>query len=545
MHAIVIIPARGGSKGIPRKCLRPVAGKPMIFYAINTAQHCSKVSRVVVSTDDEEIALIARRFGAEVIARPDELANDQATLDPVIAHAAIACETQFSESYEVIVTVQPTSPLVRVSNIEKAIELLESGDNDTVVSVVDDRHLCWTVVNGTATPSYEARANRQALPPRFRETGAVVACRRQQLLQGTRFGARVALLELPLVCSFDVDSFEDISLCESVMKRKRVVLAVIGYPEVGLGHVYRALMVANELVHHELVFVCEQTSQLAAEMIQKRNFRVVIAPDGALLETILREEPDLVINDVLDTDASYIRALKDRGCRVLNFEDLGSGIKEADLVINAMYPSTVPYPQVLAGHDYFMLRDEFMYPPTGEVHDNVKRVLVTFGGVDEGNLAMRVIGLIAPLAIARGIGVDVVLGPGNHNKTQILQASTQWPADAVNVVETTSRISDYMARADFAITAGGRTVLELAALRVPTMVLCQNAREATHTFASGNLGVINLGLHSNVSDAEITRVFREIVDGQTLRDFMCERMSLIDLRKGRVRVMEAIAGLLQ
>jgi len=517
----------------------------MIFYAINSARHSHLVSRVVVSTDDEEIALFARRFGAEVIMRPAELANDKATLDPVIVHAATACETQFSEKYDYVITVQPTSPLVHASDIDRAVEILQTEGSDTVVSVVDDRHLCWTVVDNVPRPAYEARVNRQSLPSRFRETGAVVACRREQLPKGTRFGSRVSLLELPQMRSFDIDTFEDIFLCESVMKRKRVVFAVVGYLEVGLGHAYRALMIANELVHHDLVFVCEEKSRLAADVIRSRNFRVVIVPDGALLESVLGEEPDLVINDLLDTEDMYVRSLKERGARVLNFEDLGSGCKEADLVINALYPPTMPYPHVMSGSDYFWLRDEFMYPPARERRDVVKRMLLTFGGVDEGNLTLRVTRLIAPLAMDRGIVVDVVFGPGNRNKEKLAQELQQWASGTVNVVESTSRISDFMARADLAITSGGRTVLELAAMHVPTVVLCQNARETTHMFASSNLGVVNLGLHSNVSDAEITRVFREIVDGKTLRDLMQDRMAQVDLRKGRGRVIEAITGLLE
>ncbi|MGH8630308.1 MAG: cytidylyltransferase domain-containing protein, partial [Burkholderiales bacterium] len=112
INVLAVIPARGGSKGIPRKNLRPLAGKPLIWYAIQACLAVRPRMRVVVSTDDEEIALFAERFGAEVLQRSPALAGDEVTLDPVIVHVVQQSEERWRERYEVIVTVQPTSPLL-------------------------------------------------------------------------------------------------------------------------------------------------------------------------------------------------------------------------------------------------------------------------------------------------------------------------------------------------------------------------------------------------------------------------------------------------
>lgn len=544
MNCLVVIPARGGSKGIPRKNLRPVAGMPMIYYAIEACLKADSVNRVVVSTDDEEIALFAQRFGASILMRPENLADDVATLDPVIIHCTQQAEQTFGEKYDLVVTVQPTSPLIKSADIDGAVGKIVADEGlDTVLSVVDDRHLCWTLVNGKPVPAYTERVNRQQLPPNFRETGAIIACRRAQLVRGTRIGGRVALLEMPQGRSFDIDEITDLYLCESVLNRKRIVFAVLGYPSVGLGHAYRAAMLAHEMVQCDIHFVCEEKSALAAEYIAGHNYRVHVCPDGDMLKTIRAISPDMVINDILDTDAVYIHGLKELGCKVVNFEDMGSGYKGADLVINALYPHQIPSDHVLAGSKYFCLRDEFLFAPHNHISDKVSRILVTFGGVDEGNLTARVVGLIAHWCQRQGITLDVILGPGFAHRDELDSIAKLYPTDLINIINKTNRISEYMCQADMAITSGGRTVLELASLSVPTVVICQNRRETTHTFASSDNGIVNLGFRGEITDQDILETIRSVFIDEELRQTMRSKLQKMDLTKGKQRVVQLITAL--
>jgi len=545
MSVLVVIPARGGSKGIPRKSIRPVAGKPMISYAIRAALAARGVDRVVVSTDDDEIALLSQRFGAEALMRDAGLAADQVTLDPVVVRAAEQAEARYGERYDIVITIQPTSPLVQPADVERALALFaEHPQADTVLSVVDDRHLRWTMRDGQPAPEYTARVNRQQLAPSFRETGAIIACRRPQLLTGTRIGARIQLLEMPADRSFDIDSVADLFLCESLLGRKKIVFVVVGYAQVGLGHAYRAAMLAHELVRHELHFVCDAASGLAAEHLRQFNYPVTVAPPDGLLDTIAGLRPDLVVNDILDTDAAYVQALHALGCKVVNFEDLGSGHEHADLVFNALYPGRSALPQVRCGAEYFCLRDEFLYAPQAPVRDNVATVLVTFGGVDEGNLTARVLELIAPPCQARGIAIDIVVGPGYAHHAELDAAAGRHPQAAISITQSTRRMSDHMARADLAITSGGRTVLELASLGVPTLVICQNRRETTHTFASEAHGVMNLGFHGELADDRIAQAFATLLDNPALRRDMRARIHALDLSQGKARVISQILALL-
>ena len=132
---LCIIPARGGSKGIPRKNIRLLAGKPLIAYTIETAKKCPSIHKTIVTTDDAEIAEVASRFGAEVpFLRPKELADDNTPIMPVLRHAISFLE-QRGEQYDTIVLLEPTSPLRSVDDVEQAIQKLAEGDVDTVVGV--------------------------------------------------------------------------------------------------------------------------------------------------------------------------------------------------------------------------------------------------------------------------------------------------------------------------------------------------------------------------------------------------------------------------
>ena len=545
MKTIVVIPARGGSKGIPRKNLRPLAGKPMIYYSIKASLAADLVDRVVVSTDDDEIALLSKRFGADVLMRPKQLADDVTTLDPVIECAVKQAEEKWKEKYDVIVTVQPTSPLITEKEVNSAIEFLREGSNDTVLSVVDDRHLRWTIENGRPKPQYTARMNRQQLPANYKETGAIIVCTRKQLSRGTRIGSKIHLLEIKHEQSFDIDTFADLALCESLLNRKKIVFAVVGYDKVGLGHVYRALMLANELVNYDIQFICEEHSQLAAEYIRKQNYSVSICDNGTLSESCIDLSPDLVINDILDTDIKEIRKLKEAGIKVVNFEDMGSGFNAADLVINALYPHQIPSGHVLVGPKYFCLRDEFLYLPDQKRNDRVEKVLLTFGGVDEGNLTIRCIDLLGQYFISNKIKVDIVTGPGYRYESELQECLETLSGLDVSVSMGTQRISDFMCDADLAMTSGGRTVLELAALQVPTIVICQNRRETTHTFASSDNGILNLGFREEVSDIEIKQAVEQVITDCDLLRVMRKKASNHDLTKGKKRVIERIEQLLQ
>jgi len=545
---LVVIPARGGSKGIPRKNLRPLAGYPLIYYSISAALGAKHVTDVVVSTEDDEISMFSKRFGASIVARSQRLADDLTTLDPVIEDAVVQSELGFGCEYDFVVTVQPTSPLIRSIDIDNSIELIFKSKSDTVISVVDDRHLRWGIESNKAKPLYQERVNRQQLAPSYRETGAVVVCSRAQIKKGSRIGLSVNIYEVPHEFSFDVDTYSDFYLCEAMLTRKKIVISVVGYAQVGLGHAFRGIMLAHELVQYDIVFVCERKSDLAIDYIRSHNYAVAVAEDGELAETLISLSPDLIINDILDTSLDFMEKLSSFGCKMVNFEDLGKGAKMADLVVNALYPHQSSSEKVLVGEKYFCLRDEFLFLDSSDhtaASGSVNRVLVTFGGVDEGNITEKVLSEIAEFCTAMNISVDVITGPGYAHGSSLDEFMKSNTSLSCNIVKETKRISEYMVKADIAITSAGRTVLELAALNILTMVIAQNDREMTHTFASIENGICNLGHRANIREKVIVNQLKAIVQDAGNRKLMIEKMNKLDLKNGKSRVISAIRALIR
>ena len=186
---LAIIPARGGSKRLPRKNILDLCGKPLISWSIEAALKSKYISKVVVSSDDEEILNISSNFGADIIKRPYELANDTATTFDTVKHTI-----DNFENYDYIVLLQPTSPLRNVKHIDEAIELLEEKQADAIVSVSEmDHSPLWSNIlpedgNMRGFLREEILNKRsQDLEKYYRLNGAVYICKTDKLLENKSF----------------------------------------------------------------------------------------------------------------------------------------------------------------------------------------------------------------------------------------------------------------------------------------------------------------------------------------------------------------------
>jgi len=169
----------------------------------------------VVSTDHDGIAAVARQYGAEVpFMRPSDLAGDQVTLDPVIYHAVTALEAEEGRAIDVVLTVQPTVPLLRPSTIDRAVRTLLDSDWDSITSVLETRHLYWRKVDGEMRPMFDERVNRQQLDPLYYETGAVFASRREIITPENRLGTNIGHVINSEEESIDIDTELDLYLVE-------------------------------------------------------------------------------------------------------------------------------------------------------------------------------------------------------------------------------------------------------------------------------------------------------------------------------------------
>ena len=398
-NSLIIIPARGGSKGIPRKNIRPLAGYPLIYYVINAAKNVNFETDIIVSTDDYEIATVADYFKVCVDIRPKYLAKDKITLDPVIINCLKNTEKKTNNKYNFIFTLQPTSPLTNSDDINRAYEFLQNKNVDSVISISEKKHLFWKKTNKKLIPFHKKRLNRQQLDPIYEESGAIIASKRKQILTGSRIGGNISLLELDPVRAIDIDTDLDFLKCQNVLNKKIILMHVVGRPDLGLGHVYRALTLANEFVEHEIIFVVNEIDKLAIKLIKKNNYKLKVYKNNGLINTILKLNPFCIINDVLNTDEKYTSLVKKNNILQINFEDLGSGVKHVDMVINALYEEKSKFKNVFSGHRFVCLRDEFYWAHPIAIKKIVKNVFICFGGTDQNNLTDRVISILSSLCI--------------------------------------------------------------------------------------------------------------------------------------------------
>lgn len=226
---LAVIPARGGSKGLPGKNVRPFAGLPLIAHSIHFAKLCPEIDRCILSTDSEEIAELARATGGDVpFLRPPELAEDSTPMLPVLQHAVQEVECRERKSYDIIVLVQPTSPFRLPEDLSRGLWLLQSDSNAMgVISVSEPtfnpRSVCVEDLNGYLAWAFTKTAytRRQDAEPVYRINGLLYLWRRNYLLNAsvdTLYTAPHRLLVVPEERAIDIDVFHDFRLGEILLR---------------------------------------------------------------------------------------------------------------------------------------------------------------------------------------------------------------------------------------------------------------------------------------------------------------------------------------
>ncbi|MEO5877620.1 MAG: acylneuraminate cytidylyltransferase [Streptosporangiaceae bacterium] len=216
MRVVVVIPARGGSQGVPGKNLARVGGRPLIVRAVRSALAASLVDAVIVSTDDADIAAAARSAGARVVVRPDELSGHTASSESALLHTISQLDTQ----PEVTVLVQCTSPFLRPGDLDAAVRRVLDGDDDVVFSALESHEFQWAESNGAVFGvghSATFRPRRQDRAPHFRETGAFYVMRTGGLVEaGHRFFGRIGVQPVPPAHAVEVDSPTELALVRAL-----------------------------------------------------------------------------------------------------------------------------------------------------------------------------------------------------------------------------------------------------------------------------------------------------------------------------------------
>lgn len=533
MKILAIIPARGGSKGIPNKNIRIIGGHPLIYYSIKNAINSKYITDIIVTTDSEDVKLIATQMGVKYKERDKRLCADDVTLDSVI-YDAIPKDIE----WDCIITMQPTSPTLRVETLDSAIEYFLTNNLDTLISAINKPHLTWSVKNGKKVPNYTERLNRQYLPPCYFETGAFVISKYSVVTEITRIGSNVDVFEISESESQDIDDFYDLMSAELTLSSKKVAFYVNGNNNIGLGHIYRVLELADEFYSKPDIFYDVNQTDPSVFGLSTHNL-IPVSNLDELFEKCRKNSYSIFINDVLSTSSKYMLELRKNlgsNTKIVNFEDDGDGALKADIVFNALY-SKSEYNNVYLGEQYYVCPKSFLFFNPIKINDNVKNILITFGGADPQNYTDRILRIIAD-AKYKKYNFVIVLGKSKKNIDTLLKKN----GGNIVIHYNVKNMPELMSKCDIAITSRGRTGYELAMLGIPSIAMAQNEREERHTFVSNENGFSYIGM--NPSDEMIKGTLDLYLTlSKKSRQELQNKMLKHDLKNGRKKIISLIESL--
>ena len=532
MRILAVIPARAGSKGIPNKNIRLINNKPLIYYSIDNARNSKYITDVVVTTDSPEIEVIAKQMGVKSKTRCPELCADDVTLDSVIYDVVKDYDCDY------VITMQPTSPTLTVQTLDDAIKYALEHQLDTLISVVNQPHLSWREVSGKKVPNYKERLNRQYLPAQYNETGAFVISRSEIVTEATRIGANVDVYEVPDDEAVDVDTFEDLQYVEMILRHQKVAIYVKGNNKRGVGHIYRALEMADQFYSKPDIYY--DVNQTDVKVFGRTTHNLIgVNGIGELLNHLQENQYDILINDILTTSIDYMIAVRQAlpNAKLINFEDDGEGIYKADLVINALYQN-MDLSYVKTGEKYYIASKLFMFYEPIHIKDKVEKVFISFGGADPQNYSDRLLNIITQDKYSH-LKFVVVLGRAKMNIDTLLEYNKY---DNIEVLYDVANMPEIMSSCDIAVTSRGRTGYELAILGIPAIAMAQNKREEKHGFVNNENGFTYIGLNPSDHIIQSTLDMYISLSKEERLDFHNKLLSH-DLRNGRRRVMNLINSL--
>ena len=533
MKVLAVIPACAGSSTLPNRNIRIICGKPMICYAINNALESKYITDIVVTTNSSIILSIAQQMGVMTRQRDESLCNSWTSVDAVVYDVF----NQLDQSdYDYVVTMQSISPALKTSTLDKAFEKIIDEKLDTLISVRNQAQFYWTEKDGAFMPMQKQRVNRHLLPPFYVETGAFMISKACCVKADSRLGERVGCYPLDGDEAIDVYSFGDLVQAEYAIQNRKVAIYTNGNDIIGLGHIFRVLQVADELFTKPDIYYDRAQTNSSVFGSSTHTFIPVDGESGFVNE-ISQKNYAVVINDVLNTSAEYMSALRKAAPRskLINFEDEGTGACFADTVINALYEHSDDS-RVRVGSQYYIIPKQFLVYKPIKIKETVTRVIVTFGGADPQAYTERILELALKPEYS-GIKFYFILGKAKKNASEIATCAAL--RDNVCVLNDINNMPEMMCRCDAAISSRGRTCFELAALGVPTLSIAQHSREEKHSFICPENGFMCL---QTAPDAcKLEQAFNTLIfSGRAEREQQQEKMLAHDLRNGRNHIRDLL-----
>jgi spore coat polysaccharide biosynthesis predicted glycosyltransferase SpsG/CMP-N-acetylneuraminic acid synthetase len=544
LRVVAVVPARGGYDEVPYLNIKKLGPIPLIAHTLEQAKKSRYIDRVVVSTDDDQVAEVARQYGAEApFRRPAELSGKISLLKPVIAHAVEFLEKQEGVRIDIVVTLQATSPFRTAEQIDAAIDKLIEERWDSVISLCEEKALTWKVVDGNLKPLFGKAGRRDEMEPLYREDGAIRAMRREVLDTASRLGERVGYVLMDKGSAITVRDIYDFWMAEKLVRLPRILFRVDGGSGIGMGHVYRSLAIADEIrsisPSADIQFLMKAAHAEGVQRVSSAGYPVRIVSDD-LPELVMKEiqeySPNIIVNDFpapMRTD--YLDALAKLGASTVNLvdslEDIEKPAELASVIIATMHEDQVELQDFYGGPAFAILRDSFA-DRSSKLREVARRLVVSFGGSDPQGLTLKVLRSLDALAKEwKDLSVGVILGPAFSYKKkleEILPILSYRP----RILENVEHMADIFSDADLVFCSGGMTVFEIAALGTPGVVICQNAREQRRMEAFSREGtIVHLGLGTEVGEALVRDTARELLGSASRRRAMSEAgRKLVDAR---------------
>lgn len=528
----IIIPAVKKNVAFPDDLVKKLAGISLIQRTIDLAIETIPKAQVVVLTDSKEIELICERNGVMVIYNAAMRIAPDAYVRDLIPYVR-----SLTERYNDFLVLSPYVPLINKGALQDAYRHFCKCGAEFLVPVTQLRATLFSPWPRTLAQMAQGGGEHWLTC----ESHAFIIFNREFLQ--TSENQSVNPVAYPIDGRLiEIRNYEDWWLCEKLLNRRRIVFRVIGHKTVGMGHIFRSLSLAHEISDHEIRFVCDTASSVAATKLAGYDYWLGVYEPDEIEQAIIDLKPDMVINDIIDTEAAYICRLKHCGIRVVNFEDLGSGSSEADLTINDLYDEPLlPGANILWGHTWFFVRDEFTGARQHVFQAQVQRLLITFGGTDPSDFTRKILGLVAPYCAEHGIAVDVVTGDGYEHIPELEAMIKTLPAE-VTYTHATGVISRVMEGTQLAICSNGRTVYELAHMSIPAIILSHHERERTHRFAQEERGFVQVDA-TNLG--QVLDTLRQLVEDTNYRRKLFGRMSHIHFGDNKRKVVRRLLELLE
>jgi spore coat polysaccharide biosynthesis predicted glycosyltransferase SpsG/CMP-N-acetylneuraminic acid synthetase len=536
-ESCIIIPAVKKNVAFTDDLVKKIAGISLIQRAIDKAKALTDIRDIYVVTDSEEIRLICERSDVKFHYDQGLRLNDSELFSSMKFFVL-----KIVKKYENVILLSPYAPLFSGEDLKKAFRRFKAEDIEFFLPVKRKQYRIFKKSNHTSLQRLLVDDHGEDI---FIESRAFQIFKSNLVLSNTAESLKPTAYELGSDFH-EITSFHDWWICEKLLKRKRIVFRVIGNEKVGMGHIYRALSLAHEITDHEIMFVCDTLNMVAVNKIAGYNYWLGIYEPEDVVSQIIKLQPDLVINDILSTTEEDVAPLLDKGIKVVNFEDLGEGARLTDLTINELYDKPqIDGDNIVWGHKYFFVRDEFSDAQPHAFIENVDNVLLTFGGTDQHSLSLRVYRIIKKLCRQRNIRVNIVTGAGYKEFDKLEQEIKKDPL--ATLTRATGVISGIMEKSQVAVVSNGRTVYELAHLNIPAIVIPQHTREKTHDFACEENGfmLVELSNNENLFETNILAVLTKLLDDTAYRRKLFDRLCPFRFDTNKQYVLKKILALIE